>query len=94
MNREQKVEYRQPETAEEREGVAAACALGLRLTISTLIDDMENGAATAFNAWPERLYVLGTDGRIAYKGGKGPYGFDPEELDGFLKTYAATRREP
>ena len=48
---------------------------------------MDNAADRAFQGWPERLYVLSTDGRIAYQGDKGPYGFDPEELDRFLKAY-------
>ena len=46
---------------------------------------MADTASTLFNAWPERLYVIAMDGRIAYKGGKGPYGFDPEEMDRFLQ---------
>ena len=45
---------------------------------------MDNSADIAFQGWPERLYVIDTKGRIAYQGGKGPYGFDLEELDRFL----------
>jgi len=45
---------------------------------------MDNAAARAFNAWPERLYVISAEGRVAYQGGKGPYGFDPWELERFL----------
>jgi len=45
---------------------------------------MDNAADRAFNAWPERLYVISTDGTVAYQGGKGPYGFDPEELATFV----------
>ena len=41
-------------------------------------------ADRAYGAWPERLYVIDREGRIAYQGGKGPYGFDPEELERFL----------
>jgi hypothetical protein len=46
---------------------------------------MENDADRAYQAWPERLYVVGTDGRIRYQGGKGPYGFSPAELERFLE---------
>jgi len=38
---------------------------------------MDNAASEAFAAWPERIYVVGVDGRIAFKGGPGPWGFDP-----------------
>ncbi len=52
---------------------------------------MDNAADIAFNGWPERLYVLSEEGRIAYQGGKGPYGFDLEELDTFLDAYLVAR---
>jgi len=45
---------------------------------------MENTAGRAFNAWPERLYVLSREGTVLYKGGKGPYDFNPDELERFL----------
>jgi hypothetical protein len=83
-NRSEGIEYAQPQTFEDRRAVASACALGLKLTIPTLLDSMDNAADRAFQGWPERLYVLSADGRILYQGGKGPYGFDIEELDRFL----------
>lgn len=49
---------------------------------------MDNAADRAFQGWPERLYVLAQEGTIVYQGGKGPYGFDLEELEHFLKTFA------
>jgi alkylhydroperoxidase family enzyme len=30
---------------------------------------------------PDRLYVIGSDGRVAYKGGRGPFGFSPGEME-------------
>ncbi len=86
-NLQQHVEYVQPQSLTERQEVANACALNLRLSIPTLIDGMDNAADRAYNGWPERLYVLATDGHIAYQGGKGPYGFDPEALHSFLESY-------
>jgi hypothetical protein len=86
-NREQGVEYAQPATSVERVQVAEACAVGLRLTMPVLVDDMGNTTALQYNAWPERLYVLSADGKVAYQGGKGPYAFDPDELDRFLREY-------
>ncbi len=86
-NRKEKVEYAQPQTFTERQEVAGACALGLNLSIPTLLDGMDNAADRTYNGWPERLYVLSCDGRIAYQGGKGPYGFNPDELEEFLISY-------
>ena len=52
----------------------------------TLLDDIDNTAMACYAAWPERLYVIGTDGRIIYKGGMGPYYFDPGEVEEILTT--------
>jgi len=86
-NRQEGVEYAQPQTFAARQEVASACALGLKLSIPTLLDGMDNAADIAFNGWPERLYVLSPEGRVVYQGDKGPYGFDPDELECFLADY-------
>lgn len=83
-NRSEGVEFAQPQQIDERVAIASACSLGLRLTVPILVDTADNAADRAFQAWPERIYVIDTAGRIAYQGGKGPYGFDPEELNRFL----------
>lgn len=56
----------------------------LSLTAPLLLDGMDNAVDNAYGAWPERLYVIGQGGTVLYQGGKGPYGFDPEELERFL----------
>ena len=73
-------------TLSERRSAARTCAASLGLTAPILLDGMDNEADRAYGAWPERLYVISREGRIAYKGGKGPYGFDPEELERFLES--------
>jgi type I thyroxine 5'-deiodinase len=35
----------------------------------------------AYLATPDRLYVVDRDGRIAYRGGPGPFGFNPREME-------------
>jgi hypothetical protein len=30
---------------------------------------------------PDRMYVVGRDGRVVYKGGRGPFGFNPDEME-------------
>lgn len=85
------VEIRDPATHEERRRVAGACMKALGLTVPPLVDDMEDTANLAYAAWPERLYVIGKDGRIAYAGGMGPFHFDPLELLKFLRGYPGQR---
>lgn len=83
-NREEQVEYAQPQDTLSRREVATACTVSLKLSIPTLLDTMDNVADALYNGWPERLYVLSCAGSILYKGGKGPFGFDTEELAAFL----------
>lgn len=45
------------------------------------VDGIDDAVALAYNAWPERIYILRSDGRIHYKGGLGPFGFRPAEAD-------------
>jgi hypothetical protein len=68
-------------TLEQRGQQAHETAARLSLTMPLLVDEMDNAASTAFAAWPERLVVVGVDGRIAFPGSPGPWGFSPEEAD-------------
>jgi hypothetical protein len=40
-----------------------------------------------YSSWPDRLYVVDQDGKVAYKGGPGPQGFDSTELGVFLELH-------
>jgi len=77
-NEEAGIRVRQHETVQERLAAARLCSEKLSLTIPTLVDGMDNAAAEVFAAWPERIYIL-NKGKIHYKGGPGPYEFNPEE---------------
>lgn len=70
---------RQARTFEERLAAARLCGEMLGLTMPVLVDNMDNAANAVFAAWPERIYIIGADGRIAYKSGAGPYHFDIAE---------------
>jgi hypothetical protein len=64
---------------------ASVCVAALKLSVPTVIDGDDNGVNKAYAGWPDRLYVVGTDGRIAYQGGPGPGGFKPAEVEGWLQ---------
>ncbi len=63
----------------ERDPRALETAERLGLSLPLLLDEMDNRASRAFAAWPERLVVVGADGRVAHPGSPGPWGFSPEE---------------
>jgi hypothetical protein len=45
-----------------------------------VVDDVNDNVASAYNALPDRLYLIGRGGRIVYQGVLGPWGCDPEGL--------------
>ena len=80
-NRRAGVAVHEPVTQDERRDVAAMCGARLELSMPTVVDGIDNAVASAYGGWPDRLYLVGTDGRIAFQGGEGPFGFKPEELE-------------
>lgn len=72
----------EPVNWKERSKLAQECTKALELDhIPTLIDEVNDGVGTKYAAWPDRLYLIGRNGRVAYAGGPGPRGFKPNELD-------------
>lgn len=53
------------------------CVGDLGLTIPMVLDGMDNQVGEAYDAWPDRIYVLDKDGKVAWKAGPGPFRFDP-----------------
>jgi len=80
-NRRSGVAVHEPTTVAERVDVAAMCAAKLQVELPTVVDELDNAVASAYGGWPDRLYLVGTDGRIVFQGGEGPFGFKPAELE-------------
>ena len=76
--------FRQPKTFEARRELAKVLVERLGYRIPVAIDTMDGRAEAAFGAWPERIYILRTGGRILYKGDMGPLGFLPEKAEASL----------
>jgi hypothetical protein len=79
----QKIE--QTDTLDQRVQTAEICVSALKLSMPTVIDGADNAVNRAYSSWPDRLAVVGVDGKIAYYGGPGPRGFRPEEVEAWLK---------
>ena len=80
-NRRSGVAVTDPKTDDERRAVASICAVNLRMRMPMAFDRVDNAVASAYGGWPDRLYLISRDGRIAFQGGEGPFGFKPEELE-------------
>ena len=71
----------EPSVARERHEVAKRCMTALALRpIPAVVDGMDNAVDRAYEAWPDRLFLVDREGRIAYRSGPGPFGFDPDEF--------------
>ena len=75
-----------PQSDVERSEVAGTCVLRLAIKIPAVIDGIDNRVERAYSGWPDRLYVIGTDGRVRYKSAPGPFGFSTAELERALVT--------
>lgn len=91
INVDESVLFAQPQSPDEREHVAACCSLDLDLKIATLVDDMDNSTDLAYAALPDRLYLIGADGRVVYKSGPGPFGFQPDGLEAAIESHLASQ---
>ena len=89
-NLKDKISVASPKSLEERCALADTCVTKLAVQIPPLIDDLLNSTEIAYTAWPDRLYVIDRDGRIAYKSKPGPYGFKPDQMAEVLKRLPGT----
>jgi hypothetical protein len=81
VNQREGVLYADPKTQEERHEVASVCVRKLDIRMPALIDNLKNTTEADYSGWPDRLYLIDREGRIAYKGERGPAGFHPAELE-------------
>ena len=71
----------QPKTAAERTLAAVHCCESLKMALPLLVDGIDDVVGREYSGFPDRLYLIDRDGRIAYKGGRGPFGYKPRELE-------------
>lgn len=85
QNERQGVIFKTPKTTSDREEVASACAAHLKISIPILIDGMDDKVEQAYSGWPDRIYIIGSDGKVAFRGRPGPSGFRPDEAEAALR---------
>lgn len=88
-NRDEGIRVNDPVSTEDRVEVAATCAINLKIRMPVVVDDVDDAIACAYGGLPDRLYLVGTDGNIAFQGKPGPWGFDPAALEESIRSLVA-----
>lgn len=79
--------YRQPRLFQDRLKIAEHFVQWQGYPVPVAVDDMKNTACRRYAAYPERLYVIAEDGTVAYRGGRGPFEYNPGELEAWLEQH-------
>jgi type I thyroxine 5'-deiodinase len=80
-------------TSDERYTAAGICVTKLGIERPAIIDGSDNRVERAYTAWPDRLYVIDREGRIAFKSAAGPFGFKPAQVEAALKRLVGEGRK-
>ena len=75
------IKIAQAKSFEERVDAAARCCGALHMTIPLAVDSIDDRVGEAYSGFPDRLYIIDSSGKVAYKGGRGPFGFIPAEME-------------
>jgi hypothetical protein len=84
--------FRTPQSFEERTEVTSSCVLKLVLKIPAVVGEMNNSTERAYTGWPDRIYLIDREGRVALKTRLGPFEFDPSQLEAQLQVLSTWRR--
>ena len=88
-NLKDKVVFSSPGNESERHAIAEQCVVRLGIKLPAVVDRFDDGTEKAYGAWPDRLYVIDREGRVAYRSKPGPFGFKPAELEAPLRRVIA-----
>ncbi len=70
--------FASPKNMDERSEMGQMCVVKLGIKFPAVVDNFDNVTERDYTGWPDRLYVIDRDGRVAYKSRPGPFGFRPE----------------
>lgn len=84
----------QPTTLADRTTVAAQCCTALKMSMPLVVDELDDRVGHAYSGMPDRLYIIDRDGKVAYKGGRGPFEFKPGEMEQSLVMLLLEQWEP
>ena len=82
------VVFASPKNEEERASVAGMCVRKLGIKFPAVLDEFGISTEANYTAWPDRIYLVDRQGKIAFKSKPGPFGFKPDALAKALATVA------
>ena len=96
------VKYAEEENITEHDNYGERCTTAQilmdkkQLTLPCLIDGMDNAVNQAYSAWPDRIFLVRSDGKLAVAADRGPRGFKPglEATREWLAEFKETGLEP
>jgi thiol-disulfide isomerase/thioredoxin len=86
--------FKDPTTIEERRQAAKDFKSLFKVTLPILVDTMDDRLESAFAAWPDRIYILDGEAKVAYKAKPGPFGFKVPEAEKALKEMLEKKWRP
>lgn len=81
------IDLSQPKSDSDRRSIAETCQKHLDIDIPFLVDGVDDAVGAVYSGMPNRLYLIDQNGRIAFKNGRGPFGFHPRQLEQALLLY-------
>jgi len=90
-NIKDKVVFATPKDEQERALIAGACVRKLGIKFPAVLDEFGNSTEKAYTGWPDRIYLIDQNGRVAYKSKPGPFGFKAAELSAALAKLPKSR---
>jgi alkylhydroperoxidase family enzyme len=75
------VALKQPTTLTQRRAAAGQFCHRLKPSMPVVVDGINDPVGNAYSGMPARLYVIDSRGKVAYKSGRGPFGFRAGEME-------------
>jgi Iodothyronine deiodinase len=75
------VSVAQPRSNFQRVEVATQCHDLLEMSTPVLVDGIDDRVGHAYSGMPDRLYIVDREGKVAFKSGRGPFWFNPAEME-------------
>jgi type I thyroxine 5'-deiodinase len=82
----------QPEDGRRPSLRRRACVRKLGIEFRAVLDEFGNSTEKAYTGWPNRIYLIDSQGHVAYKSAPGPFGFKPDQLEAVLSRTTETSK--